>query len=244
MKDGIAQGYIVDICNSIASNLEKHRKMKLYARYVPVSANNRSNLLQSGAIDKECGATTSTKAREKEVAFSYPIFVTGTRLAVCTQSPITDFSHLGSTRLVVVTGSSCARLISSMAAEAKANGKAISISSLKDNNEAIQAVAANQADAFCTDDVLLAGAIASNNLTEKLQRVGKPLSIAPYAIMLGKNDTDFSNLIDTVLADTLRSGAASKLGKKWFDTPELRYKLNSMTLSASQLPVKSFATLE
>lgn len=102
-------------------------------------------------------------------------------------------------------------------------------------------VAAGQADAFCTDDVLLAGAIADNKLADRVQRVSTPLSIEPYAVMVRKTDIEFLKVVDDLVADCLVSGKAAKLSTKWFDTPALRYKLNSMTAQAFSYPIKSSA---
>lgn len=241
IKNGAPQGYTVDICNEVAAGIEKQLKLKLDVKYVPVSATNRIELLRSGAIDLECGTTTDTKAREKEVSFTFPIFITGARLAVRTNSSITDYKNMPGARVVVVAGSSCQKWIVPAMAAAQAHGQAFSVTAVKGNNEGVIAVATNQADAFCTDDVLLAGAIADNNLAGQVHRVSQPLSIEPYALMTRKNDVEFLKMVDDLVADCLLSGKAARLGDKWFDTPALRYKLNSMTTAAFSYPIKSVA---
>lgn len=238
-KDGVAQGYTVDICREVAAGLEQQLQEKIAVKYIPVSAANRIDLLRSGDIDLECGSTTDTAAREQLVSFSYPIFVTGARLAVATGSHITDYKNLGNARVVVVAGSSCEKLIVPAMTAAKARGEAFTVSTVKGNNEGVLAVSDHHADAFCTDDVLLAGAIADNALNDALHRVSQPLSIEPYAIMARKGDTDFLKIVDGIVAQCLVSGRAAKLGSKWFDTPTLRYKLNSMTMAAFAYPIKS-----
>jgi glutamate/aspartate transport system substrate-binding protein len=244
MKDGYALGYSVDICNRVVLNLEKYLKMPLETKYVPVSATNRIEKLQAGDIDLECGSTTATKAREKEVAFTYPIFVTGARLAVRQNSPIKDFKSMRDARVVVVLGSSCEKLIKPILLSAKSRDMGFTVTTVKNNSDGVNSVSNEIADVFCTDDVLLAGAIADNELSDKLQRVSQPLSIEPYALMVRKQDTEFLKIVDGLVAKILMNGDAKKLGEKWFSTSELRYKLNSLTLSAFNFPVKSAAVPE
>lgn len=57
--------------------------------------------------------------------------------------------------------------------------------------------------------------------------------------MMRKGDTDFLKIVDGLVAQCLVSGRAAKLGSKWFDTPNLRYKLNTMTIAAFIYPIKS-----
>lgn len=237
--DGVAQGYSVDICKSIVTGLEKSLKQKIDIKYMPVTAGNRIAALKAGTIDLECGSTTDTIAREKEVAFSFPIFITGTRMAVRKESTIMNYDDMPGARVVVVGGTSAELLLRPVLLTAESRGRAFTVSKVKNNTEGIRAVAGGAADAFITDDVLLAGAIASNQLLDKVQRVSKPLSIEPYAIMARKGDTEFLNAVDRVLAERLTSGEAAKLGVKWFDTPNLRYKFNHMTMAVFMYPNKS-----
>lgn len=240
-KDGVAEGYSVDICNEVAAGLEQQLKQKITVKYVPVSAANRIDLLRSGAIDLECGSTTDTAEREQLVSFTYPIFVTGARLAVAKDSHITDYKNLANAHVVVVAGSSCEKLIVPALVTAQAHGQGFTVSTVKGNNEGVLAVSARRADAFCTDDVLLAAAIMDNQLNDKLHRVSQPLSVEPYSLMVRKDDRDFLKAVDDIVAQFLVSGRAAKLGSKWFDTPALRYKFNSMTMDAFAYPTKTKA---
>src|ERR1700730_9842017 len=67
-------GYSLDLCREIVEEATAeldHIDIKI--ALVPVTAANRFNKVESGAIDLECGSTTSNVQRQKEVAFS-PIF--------------------------------------------------------------------------------------------------------------------------------------------------------------------------
>jgi ABC-type amino acid transport substrate-binding protein len=57
--------YSIDLCNRIADGVKKTLGMSdLKVEYVPVTAENRIDKLESGAIDIECGSTTRTLGRQ------------------------------------------------------------------------------------------------------------------------------------------------------------------------------------
>ena len=76
-----AVGFAVDLTEAIVADVKKEvGKPNLEVVYVPVSAQTRIPMLVSGAYDLECGSTTNTASRGKEVQFAISHFFTGTRL--------------------------------------------------------------------------------------------------------------------------------------------------------------------
>jgi len=74
-------GFAVELTEAIVDDVRQQLRMpNLEVAYMPVSAQNRIPLLVNGTYDLECGSTTNTSARGKEVAFSISHFYTGTRL--------------------------------------------------------------------------------------------------------------------------------------------------------------------
>ncbi len=49
-------------------------------KFVPVTSANRIPALLEGKIDLECGSTTNTRDRQKQVAFAYTTFVAGIKM--------------------------------------------------------------------------------------------------------------------------------------------------------------------
>src|SRR6476661_8669279 len=75
------QGYSVDLCLEIADAIKSELGLpRLEVRYIPVSQANSIQALQEGKIDLECGSTSNTRERQKEVAFAYTTFVAGIKL--------------------------------------------------------------------------------------------------------------------------------------------------------------------
>ena len=240
-SNGVGKGYSVDICNSIVSGLEKHLSVKLDVKYVPVTSQNRIDMVKSGKVDLECGSTTSTRDRIKEVEFSYPIFITGARISVRKGSTITDYKNMANARVAVVRGSSAEILMQAVLNTAMSHGQGFVIVPVENNNDGVNDLASGKVDVFSTDDILMAGAIASNGLENKLIRTGSFISIEPYAIMSRKDDLPFLKLVDSMVAEQLTSGRAQQLLEKWFDTPSFHYKVNNLTASNFNFPAKSIA---
>ncbi|MGC8146212.1 transporter substrate-binding domain-containing protein, partial [Salmonella enterica] len=55
---------------------------KLDIKYQPVTSQNRIPLVTNGTVDLECGSTTNSQARQKDVAFAVTTYVEEVRIAV------------------------------------------------------------------------------------------------------------------------------------------------------------------
>lgn len=231
IEAGVAKGYSVDICNRVADGVIGAIGKPVRVAYVAVNAKNRIEMLKNGLIDIECGTTTHTAAREKEVAFSLPIFVSGVRLAVRNDAAglATSLDNFGGKTIAVVAGSTAEGIVKRAEVAAAVNGRKFTIKQIGNNDEGIKAVSEGAAQAFATDDVLLASAIAKQGLFKSIVRVGPLMSVEPYAFMVRKKDDIFEKLVDKAVRDVLVSGAALGFVDKWLNTPELQYTLNALT---------------
>src|SRR3954467_10606885 len=73
-------GYAMDLCHRIVDAVKKDLNMaKLETKYQLVTSANRIPLMANGTIDLECGSTTTSLARQKEVSFTITHFVTANR---------------------------------------------------------------------------------------------------------------------------------------------------------------------
>ena len=63
------------------------------------------SILQNGTIDVECGSTTNTAERQKQVSFSIATYVASPRWLVSASSAITELSELEGQTIVVTQGS-------------------------------------------------------------------------------------------------------------------------------------------
>src|SRR5262249_3425117 len=86
------------------------RKVKLPA----LTSQNRLPRLQHGTISLECVSPTNSLDRQKQVAFSTPLFVIGPRLPPRKDWGIKDFSDLAGKNVVTTAGTTSERLIRKM----------------------------------------------------------------------------------------------------------------------------------
>src|SRR5215471_5696529 len=101
--DGKPAGYSVDLCQRIATGIQQQLKLpKLDVKWVPVTPENRITSVVSGAIDLECGSTTSSLSRQEQVDFSHMTFVDGGSLLVKLGGSITTMQDLAGKKIGVV----------------------------------------------------------------------------------------------------------------------------------------------
>ncbi len=210
-------GYALDLCLKIAEAVRKKTSMpNMVVDYLQVTPANRIDMVAQGTADLECGSTTNNAERRQKVAFTIPHFITGARLLVRADSPITLLEGLEGKRLVSTKGTT------PLKAAIQANRERmlrIQILEASDHEKAVEMVEKGEADAFVMDDVLLYGLAASRPNPAGLKVVGKFLTTEPLAIMLPKGDPDFKALVDEEMRHLIYSGEARTIYNKWFMQP-------------------------
>ena len=97
-------GYSLDLCDIVVDEIGREVHKDLNVEYLPVTPENRFELVASGAIDLECGSSTNTAERRRIVAFSPTTFVTGTKLLVRRGSGIRSLRDLDGKTIVLTRG--------------------------------------------------------------------------------------------------------------------------------------------
>jgi glutamate/aspartate transport system substrate-binding protein len=73
--DGKPEGFSIDLCNGIAAATKNKLQLDdLKVKYIPVTASNRIEKLETGEVDIECGSTTRTLSREASARF-HPSYI-------------------------------------------------------------------------------------------------------------------------------------------------------------------------
>jgi len=228
------QGYSVDICLKVADAIKAELKMpRLEVRYVPVSSANRIPALLENKIDLECGSTTNTRDRAKQVAFAYTTFVAGIKMLAKASSNINGIEDLRGKTVVVTKGTTSETMMKHLNDERLLK---LTIIEAKDHNESFKAVEGGKAVAFPMDDVLLYGLISKSAKPDDLAVVGKYLSVEPYAIMMRKDEPQLEKIVNRALIDLFQSGEIRRLYAKWFATKELTVPLNQFLKEAFAAP--------
>jgi glutamate/aspartate transport system substrate-binding protein len=210
-------GYSHDLMLRVAEAVKAELKLPaLTLRLVPVTSQNRIPLVQNGTVDIECGSTSNTVERARQVAFSTSIFVVSTRLLVDRASGIKDFGDLSGRRVVVTAGTTSERLLRTYN---EGRGGRITVVTARDHNDAFQAVEAGKVDALMLDDALLYGERAKAAEPQRWIVTGTPMSSEVYGCMMRRGDPVFKEVVDRCLTRLLRSGEAMKIYTRWFLKP-------------------------
>jgi glutamate/aspartate transport system substrate-binding protein len=214
---GTPVGYSIDLCKAIASEVGAEldgREIKIAYRLVAPS--NRIAEVVNGNVDIECGSTTSSSLRRKEVEFSPTIFVTGTKLMVRRSSTYKSVRDLSDKTVVVTAGTTNEAAIRSLSQKWNLN---IDLVTAPDHEQSFALLRAGKADAFATDDILLYGFLAETRTQREFRVVGDYLSYDPYGLMFRKDDPVFSALVQRTFEKLAQSRELVWTYDKWFVRP-------------------------
>jgi len=212
-----AVGFAVDLTDAIVDDVRiKLKKPSLQVARIPVTGQTRIPLLVDGTYDLECGSTTNTAARGKEVAFAISHFYTGTRLLAKTTSNVKNYADLAKKPVATAAGSTNEKVLRKYSAD---NNLDIQIVLGKDYGDALQMVEDGRAVALALDDVLLFGLRANSKDPASLEVVGETLQVEPYGCMVRRDDPEFKKLVDGTIARLMKSGEFTRLYAKWFESP-------------------------
>lgn len=228
-RAGQPVGFSIDLCRGIAADVAAALNRELVEPdspawhsgvrivYVPLTPESRLPKVISGEVDLECGSTTANDERARTVAFSPVFFLAGTKLMVPAGSPVTSYQALAGRTVAVSAGTTNAEVMRRLASRVS---PAIKVVETPDLAAAYDALAAGKADAFASDDILLAGLRATRPDGRRFSVVGDYLSYEPYAITMRRDDPDFSRLVRQSFERMAGEGTLRTLYRRWF-TKEL-----------------------
>ena len=213
-NDKKPSGYMVDLCRSVIGVIEKQiGVVPLQVKWVPVTTQNRLATVANGQADMECGATSVTLGRMKEVGFSSLTFVDGTGLLIRNSTPGDSLMALANKKIGVVPGTSNER---ALAEALRVKVVTATVVPVKSREDGLAQLEAGNIDALASDRVLLVGLVAKAKDQKALALLGDPLSYEPYAIVLPRNDWAMKQAVDAALAQIYKSPALPELYNRWF----------------------------
>jgi ABC-type amino acid transport substrate-binding protein len=207
-------GYTVDLCRRIVGAIEKQLGAgELKVNWVPVSSQNRFETIAKGQADMECGSSTVTLGRMKEVDFSSYTFVDGTGILVKASLAAKSLGDLGGKKIGVIAGTSNEKALSEALKQRVLNATVVPV---KSRDEGLAQLEAGTIDAFASDRVLLIGLASKAKEPKSLALLTDALSFEPYAIALPRGDWQLRLAVNTALAQIYRSGAIGEIYGRWF----------------------------
>ena len=145
VEDGTVYGYSWEICQHVAKAVNERLGREVRVVPVTVSANSRIMMVKVGMADLECGATTNSVARQKQVAFSNTIYVAGVRVMVRKDGAVKRIADLANKRVVTTLGTTADRLIKRAAL---ANNITIQFVIGRNHSESMAMLVRGEADAY------------------------------------------------------------------------------------------------
>lgn len=210
-------GYSIDICTKVIEAIKRElKRSNLAVKFVPVSSSTRITGLVSHEIDIECGSTTNTAERRKQVDFTIPTFMAATRLLVREDSGIRSIFDLSGKTVVTTQGSSSEQFFKERN-QTRSLGATLVFG--KDHAESFSFVETGKAHAFIMDDVVLYSLRSTTKNPADYAITRDALTVEPLAIMLRKDDPSFKKVVDTEIARIITQGEIQAIYRKWFESP-------------------------
>jgi len=206
-------GYSVDLCTEVAGAIQKQFGLNLKLNWVPVTADNRMDMVTQGKVDIECGTTTVSLSRQERVDFSLLTFVDGGGFLTKPGFTLRATADLADKRIAVIPGTTTESALTKFLKDEFVTAKLIPV---KNHLEGRNAVESGSAEAFASDRGVLIGVVVTAKDPSLLAIPYFQFSYEPYGFMLRRNDADFRLAVNRALAELYRSGSIEQIYDRWF----------------------------
>lgn len=215
-------GLAVDLCTKAFEEVKKQYPKATF-NFVEVTSSNRIDFLKEKKIDMECGSTTNTASRRKEVNFSTPYYVASVVAIKLKSNPLTSISEVDDKSKVIYTAKTTTEKALSTASivfRFKAENKGFKTILGKDHQESFDLLTSTdkekRGDLFANDDILLLGLKERSKNPELYELLPEKYSIEPYSIMTRIDDKFLTTIVDKTVINSMRTREFDKLYSKWF----------------------------
>jgi len=225
-------GYSIDLCKHVASAIQKQLGINLKLNWVPVTTQNRIDMVAQGKVDIECGTTTATLSRQERVDFSLMTFVDGGSLLTMADTKLRSVQDLAGKRIGVISGTTTEKALAKFLKEEFVTAELVKV---KNHVEGRTALENKDVDAFASDRGILIGLAVTAKDPNRFDLAEVLFSYEPYGFMLRRNDAEFRLAVNRALAGLYRSGEIAPIYERWFGsfgkpTPAIQamYLLNGL----------------
>lgn len=217
-------GYSIDLCRRIAGDIKKNLKLdQLVLSFKPLSFKDRISAVSSGAVDLECGSTTNTLERQKQVDFSVSTFAASIKVVSRVGEKLDTLKDLNGRSVVIVDGTTVGEVVKQL--EQREGWSLIKVPA-KNLTEGFKLLAENQADSLVFDEVVVAPLMASAAEPARYQFLNDVLVVEHLGLIMPRNNPALKRTVDTTLTNLMASGEAKALYAKWFELPIVTKTLN------------------
>jgi len=206
-------GYSVDLCTHVAGAIQKQLGVNLKLNWVPLTAENRVDMVAQGKVDIECGTTTASLSRQERVDFSLMTFVDGGGLLTKSDLSLRAMADLANKRVAIIPGTTTETALTKFLKEEFVTVQLVRV---KDHLEGRGAVENGLAEAFASDRGILIGLVVTAKDPLSLSIPSILFSYEPYGFMVRRNDAAFRLAVNRALAELYRSGGIVQVYDRWF----------------------------
>ncbi|HTT39357.1 MAG TPA: amino acid ABC transporter substrate-binding protein [Burkholderiales bacterium] len=211
--DGAPQGYSVALCERAAESIRQELGLaSLKLEWVPLTLQERIPAVASHKVDLECGTTTWTLSRQREVDFSLMTFVDGATVLVRADSDLFRLADLKSRKVAVVPTTTTA---TALQAALKLRMLQIQVVTVSSPEEGLAKLQEGVVDGYASDRLVLIGQGTVSLGERNFRLLDEDFSLEPYALALPRGDADFRLAVDRALAGLYRSGEIKAIFDRW-----------------------------
>jgi polar amino acid transport system substrate-binding protein/glutamate/aspartate transport system substrate-binding protein len=211
--NGDPAGFMVELCRAVATGLATQLHLDaLKVEFVPVTAENRFDAIESGRADLLCEPTTETLSRREHVDFSIPTFVDGASLLVKGDGP-GNLGALAGKKVGVLAGTTTEKGLRETLASQKINADVVPATT---HEEGLKQLEDGAVAAYFADRAVLAFLAGKSADASELRLANDYLSLEPYALALPRGDEDFRLAVDRALSHIYRSDVIAAVFAKSF----------------------------
>jgi ABC-type amino acid transport substrate-binding protein len=214
--NGQPAGFMVDLCRGVVTKLTSQLNLgELNVVYVPVTAADRFEAIETGKADLLCEPTTDTLSRREHVDFSIATFIDGASLLVLGDGP-SEFAALAGKKIGVLGGTTTEQSLRDTLASTKIQAEVIPA---KTHEEGLKMLDSGAVAAYFADRAILVYLATKSNQADKLRLANNYLSLEPYALALPRGDSDFRLAVDRALSRIYKSGEIAAVFANTFGAP-------------------------
>ena len=207
-------GFTIDLCKRVVNSIERQLNIQgIKINWVPVTVQTRFDAVAKGQADMECGSSTVTLSRLKQVDFSSYTFVESTGLLVKSTSGVQSLSGLSGKRIAVIGGTTNKRVIDAQLKRRQLNATVVRV---KNSDDGLATLENGKADAFASDKLLLVGLSSKAKEPKSLALLPEDLSFEPYGIALPRGETALRHAVNAGLAQIYGSAEIGEIFDRWF----------------------------
>jgi len=213
-QEGKPLGYSIDLCNRVVARIGRQLNLsELNVQWIEVTTANRFDKVVDGTIDLECGTSTNTVGRQKSVDFSLMTWVDGASFLVKADQNAKRLSDLNGKKIAVMAGTTTVQALRDALTKASINAQVVTV---KEHLEGLNALDRGTADAYASDRTVLIGLAIAVGGQMPVALAEEQFSYEPYGLVLRRNDADFKQTVNQVLAQLYRTSAVIEIYDRWF----------------------------